>query len=264
MSLTSSKGTLDPLPYGGPRPKAIEYLTKNKEGKESVREFVGFSRQILMAQISINTKNEENERLKEYITMEQEKLDEARKLLDEDKEKFEKLMTDIKNQTKKASDQVKQKGFEKQLLIKQKESLESDIAQKQNKIKKYDDDLKVFKEQKHFLDIVAMQAGRKKYNPKKKTSYVEAAEKQVVDEKEGSTFLTAVGGGKQKKQKPLKDTKGAEAYNSSYLFKGQKNQGSKESFGENNQDGNEVYGEDYGLQIDMADPYEDDDFTIYF
>jgi hypothetical protein len=36
--------------------------------------------------------------------MEQEKLDEARKLLDEDKEKFEKLMTDIKNQTKEASE----------------------------------------------------------------------------------------------------------------------------------------------------------------
>lgn len=98
LSLASSKATLDPLPYGGPRPKAIEYLTtKNKEGKESVREFVGFSRQILMSQISINTKNEENERLKEYITMEQEKLDEARKLLEEDKEKFEKLMTDIKD-----------------------------------------------------------------------------------------------------------------------------------------------------------------------
>ena len=26
----------------------------------------------------------------------------------------------------------------------------------------------------------------------------------------------------------------------------------------------EDYDEDYGLQIDMADPYEDDDFTIYF
>jgi hypothetical protein len=41
-----------------------------------------------MSQISINDKKEENERLKEYITMEQEKLDEARKFLAEDKEKF--------------------------------------------------------------------------------------------------------------------------------------------------------------------------------
>ena len=42
-----------------------------------------------MSQISINQKKEENERLKEYITMEQEKLDEARKFLQEDNVKFE-------------------------------------------------------------------------------------------------------------------------------------------------------------------------------
>jgi hypothetical protein len=47
-----------------------------------------------MSQISINTKNEENERLKEYILMEQEKLNEAKKFLEEDKEKFQKLMDD--------------------------------------------------------------------------------------------------------------------------------------------------------------------------
>jgi len=41
-----------------------------------------------MSQISINQKKEENERLKEYILMEKEKLDEAKKFLDEDKEKF--------------------------------------------------------------------------------------------------------------------------------------------------------------------------------
>ena len=41
-----------------------------------------------MSQISINTKNEENQRLKEYIRMEQEKLKEAEKFLYEDKEKF--------------------------------------------------------------------------------------------------------------------------------------------------------------------------------
>ena len=34
-----------------------------------------------MSQISINAKKEENERLKEYITMEQEKLEESQKFL---------------------------------------------------------------------------------------------------------------------------------------------------------------------------------------
>ena len=47
-----------------------------------------------MSQISINNKKEENERLKEYITMEQEKLEEARKFLSEDKEKFNNMMAD--------------------------------------------------------------------------------------------------------------------------------------------------------------------------
>lgn len=65
-SNASSRMTLEPIS----KPKAIEYLKQNKEGKESVKDFINFSRQILMSQISINTKNEENERLKEYILME--------------------------------------------------------------------------------------------------------------------------------------------------------------------------------------------------
>lgn len=63
------------------KPKAIDYLNKGRDQKESVKDFINFSRHILMSQISINAKKEENERLKEYITMEQEKLDEAQKFL---------------------------------------------------------------------------------------------------------------------------------------------------------------------------------------
>jgi hypothetical protein len=84
VSSTSSRLTLEPIS----KPKAIEYLKQNKEGKESVKDFINLSRQILMAQISINTKNEENERLREYILMEQDKLTEAKKFLEEDREKF--------------------------------------------------------------------------------------------------------------------------------------------------------------------------------
>lgn len=62
-----------------------------------------------MAQISINTKTEENERLKEYITMEKEKLDEAKKFLEEDREKFEKLMNDSEKYAKSVADEVKMK-----------------------------------------------------------------------------------------------------------------------------------------------------------
>ncbi len=61
------------------RLKPIEYMNKTKQQKESVRDFIQNSRQILMAQISINDKTEETELLKEYIIMEKEKLDEGRK-----------------------------------------------------------------------------------------------------------------------------------------------------------------------------------------
>ena len=70
------------------KPKAIEYLSKGREQKESVKDFIYNARQILMTQIAINDKTEETERLREYIQMEREKLDEAKKTFEEDKEKF--------------------------------------------------------------------------------------------------------------------------------------------------------------------------------
>lgn len=76
-----------------------------------------------MSQISINAKKEENERLKEYITMEQEKLDEARKFLQEDKDKFNKMMADSQNGAKASADAVKEMTIEKKKLIKQIEEL---------------------------------------------------------------------------------------------------------------------------------------------
>lgn len=71
-----------------------------------------------MSEISINAKKEENEKLKEYITMEQEKLEEAQKFLQEDKEKFDKLMNDGDKAAKNYAEQVKQKALEKQKLAK--------------------------------------------------------------------------------------------------------------------------------------------------
>ena len=45
-SSRSSRFTLDPL---NQKPKAIEYLLKGAENKESVKDFINFSRQILMS-----------------------------------------------------------------------------------------------------------------------------------------------------------------------------------------------------------------------
>lgn len=66
-----------------------------------------------MSSISINAKNEENDRLKEYIQMEQAKLKESKRFLEEDQKKFFKLIEDSKQAAKDAEDQVKQKQFDK-------------------------------------------------------------------------------------------------------------------------------------------------------
>ena len=53
----SSVASLVPLD----RPKSIEYLKLGKnEGKESTKEFISLSRQILMSQIAIKDKTDEN------------------------------------------------------------------------------------------------------------------------------------------------------------------------------------------------------------
>jgi hypothetical protein len=60
-----------------------------------------------MSQIAINDKTEETERLKEYIIMEKEKLEEAKKTFDEDKDKFSKYMQDLTTKAGETAEEVK-------------------------------------------------------------------------------------------------------------------------------------------------------------
>lgn len=92
----------------GSKPKAIEYLNKNRnQQKESVKDFIWNARKILVSQIAINDKREETEKLEEFIIMEQEKLEEARKTFDEDKDKFKKYMSDLNEKTENTALQLK-------------------------------------------------------------------------------------------------------------------------------------------------------------
>ena len=75
-------------------------------------------------------------------------------------------MDDSDKRSKDVADDVKTKAYEKQGLIKEVEKLQNEIAQKDGLVKKCGEDLVVYKAQKHFLDILAMQAGLKRYNPK--------------------------------------------------------------------------------------------------
>lgn len=70
------------------KPNQTDYLMKGNEQRESIKDFLGISRQILLSQIQINTKKEERDRLIEYITMEQEKLAEAKSMINIDNEKM--------------------------------------------------------------------------------------------------------------------------------------------------------------------------------
>ena len=114
-----------------------------------------------MTQIAINDKADENQRLLEYITMEQEKIDLARKGIEEDKERFQKIMDDSKKNLDRVKEELKIAGYEKNNLNKKIAALEADIALKDNSIKKVEDDLIQDKINKHFLDILAIQAGLK-------------------------------------------------------------------------------------------------------
>lgn len=63
-------------------------------------------RNILVAQIAINDKTEETERLREYIIMEKEKLEEAKKTFDEDRDKFQKYMDDLNRKAEETTIEV--------------------------------------------------------------------------------------------------------------------------------------------------------------
>lgn len=148
--------TLDSIDRERKNRKAIDYLQKGQEGKESVKDFIDLSRAILRAQISINSKTEENERLQEYIAMETEKLEVSYKFLREDKEKFEKLMNDGEKAAKNVAEQVKQKTLEKNKLIQEIEKVQAEINAVDTSCKKIEDDLIVSKQHKKFLDILAI------------------------------------------------------------------------------------------------------------
>ena len=66
----------------------INYLKSQLEIKESRKEFVGQSRELLFKEISIRNKIEETEKLKEFIDTENEKLMEAKNSFEEDSDKF--------------------------------------------------------------------------------------------------------------------------------------------------------------------------------
>ena len=143
------------------RPKPIEYMSKNRDQKESVKDFIDNARNILMSQISINDKTEETERLKEYIIMEKEKLEEAKKTFDEDKDKFQKYIDDLERKAQETAQQVKDQTVKKNKCMQDITELQTEIYKKSSRIKKINEELLVYKQYKVFLDGLAEFAGKK-------------------------------------------------------------------------------------------------------
>jgi hypothetical protein len=180
LSHSSSVATLDSIDRERKNRKAIDYLQKGQEGKESVKDFIDLSRAILRAQISINSK-----------TMETEKLEVSYKFLQEDKEKFEKLMNDGEKAAKNVAEQVKQTTLEKNKLIQEIEKVQAEINAVDASCKKIEDDLIVSKQHKKFLDILAIQANLKDHKAKKAQKGSVANNQMVPSELNNSTtFLT--------------------------------------------------------------------------
>ena len=164
------------------RPKAIEYLNKGSQQKETVRDFIENSRKILMTQIAINDKSNETELLNEYIVMEKEKLEEGRKTFEEDKEKYEKFKMDLQAKSQQTDEEVKR-------VIKQIDSLAQEIndfkkmeQEIDSKMQKVEDEMTLHKKNKKFLDLIAIAAKHKKPKNQKKRKMMKAMRKNAENE----------------------------------------------------------------------------------
>lgn len=89
------------------RPKAIEYLNKSRQQKETVRDFIDNSRKILMAGLSIIDKTEETQLLQEYIQMEHEKLEEGQKTFKEDQDIYDKVKNDLQMKSQQTEEECR-------------------------------------------------------------------------------------------------------------------------------------------------------------
>lgn len=104
-----------------------------------MKDFVLNSRKILTSQISINDKNEETERLKEYIIMEKEKLEQAKKTFAEDSDKFAKYKKDLRDTTKDVQVEYERAVQEKNARVAEIKRIEAEIVSKDLEIKKIEE-----------------------------------------------------------------------------------------------------------------------------
>lgn len=213
------------------------------------------SRQILKSQIIIDDMNKEAERLKEYIIMEQQKLEEVKQQLEIERQQFQNDQNDEKALFEETSKQLREKRNEKKKLIKEIEWLNNKIAQEETQIKKCDDALIEGRQHKHFLDVLAILAEKKPYNPKKKPNQATNQQnEEIKDQTKDSdgTFLTGVANVNVSRSTWQKIPKSPAKV--STTLPNQQKQDPKQQEKAKKPEGEPV-------EINLDDEYEDDDFS---
>lgn len=131
--------------------------------------------------------------------MEQEKLNAEKQDFNKIKEDFKQKEVECKEEEDRIIKEFRHKRKEKKGLVSQIEDLNNHIYKIENRMKKCDENLVEYKHHKHFLDVLGIMSGKKKYNPLITETDIE----QEHDEKPRSratnirkpegTFLTNVG-----------------------------------------------------------------------
>ena len=114
--------------------------------------------------MSIDAKREETLKLREYIIMEQEKLEEGKRVFQEDQEKFHQYMNEIEAQTEKAIEQTEKSVKHRWDLTENAEKLQHEILLIEKELSGLDDELKEQVVLKEFVNAVK---GQRRYKVKK-------------------------------------------------------------------------------------------------
>ena len=162
----------------------INYLKSQLEIKESRKEFVGQSRELLFKEISIRNKKEETEKLKEFIDTENEKLMEAKNSFKEDSDKFQKYVEELTLKAEQAKQETEALLEVKQAKIKMINSLRDKKADIEREISKVKNDLVAALDHKSFIMELAkeLSTAMKAKGKKKKNA--------VVSESDSDFFIT--------------------------------------------------------------------------
>lgn len=123
-----------------------------------------------MAQISINDKQEETQLLREYILMERDKLEDGRKTFKEDKSKFEKFKMQMQAKAQQTDQEIQNMIQANERLMQKINLLKREEASKSSQMSKIEEEIKLHKKNKAFLDEMSesYNQGQKKAKAAKK------------------------------------------------------------------------------------------------